>query len=218
MDDAHQAWAYAQADFSIPHKNIINRFEKVFSQIPEQAKAIDLGCGSADIAIRLARMYKHWQIDAVDGSQAMLTQGQQAVKEADLEQCIRLKHNTLPDERLAKAHYDVVVSNSLLHHLHRPQVLWGTIKQIAKPQALIFIADLRRPNSKSAAKKMVEQYAASEPDIMRHDFYHSLLAAFTREEISQQLDQAGINTLRIEELGNRHIIIYGTLAVRERAS
>ena len=43
------------------------------------------------------------------------------------------------------AGFSAVVSNSLLHHLHDPAVLWGAIQTLAAPGALVVVRDLRRP-------------------------------------------------------------------------
>ena len=204
-----QTHAYAHADFTDAHTNILRHFENVFPDLPEQACAIDLGCGSADITIRVARLYSGWQIDALDGSAAMLAHGRHAIKSAGLEHCVCLKQSVLPDKRLPVKHYDIVVSNSLLHHLHDPQVLWDTIKSIAKPGAYVFIADLRRPHRQADLIQLVEEYAGDEPDILRQDFYNSLFAAFMPEEVRQQLRQAALSNFQVVELGNRHLTVYG---------
>ena len=210
MTAAASAQAYAAADFSTPHSNIMRHFQRVFPVLPTTARAIDLGCGAADITIRLARAYPDWRIDALDGAQAMLNCAEQAIHNAGLKAHIGLIRSALPDPSLPARCYDVVTSNSLLHHLHQPQVLWQTIWQTAKPGAYIFIADLIRPQSEAAAAQMVEQYAADEAEVLRQDFYHSLLAAFTAEEIRTQLSAARLD-LETEMISDRHLIVWGTL-------
>ncbi len=211
MTGRAQVSAYAAADFSVPHSNILRRFRRAFPSLPQTAAVADLGCGPADIALRLAGLYPGFSIDAIDGSRAMLDCAEEAVRGANLSARVRLLQAVLPDPTLPSSHYDVIVSNSLLHHLHDPQTLWKTIKAIAKPGACVFIADLRRPDSERAAAKMVEEYAANEPAILQHDFYHSLLAAFTPQELHAQLAAAKLD-FEIEPLGDRHVLIRGTLA------
>ena len=36
---------------------------------------MDLGCGAADISIRFAKAFPNYQIDALDGAEAMLAEG-----------------------------------------------------------------------------------------------------------------------------------------------
>lgn len=211
MTGEAQARAYAEADFSEPHSNVVGWLCRVFPSLPQKAEVADLGCGPADIAIRIAGLQPGFRIDAIDGSRAMLDYAAKAVEGAGLAGRVRLIQAVLPSASLPASHYDVVVSNSLLHHLHEPQVLWETIRHVAKPGARVFIADLKRPDSERAAAAMVERYAADEPEILQRDFYNSLLAAFTPREIEAQLGAAGLD-LQIETISDWHLIVWGALA------
>ena len=206
MLDAAQAQAYAAADFSKPHAHVIRRFQQLFPSLPEEATVADLGCGPADIAIRLARLYPGFHIDAIDGSRAMLDCAAITIKDAGLTGRIRLVEAVLPDPTLPHRHYDVVVSNSLLHHLHAPATLWQTIRQIAKPGARVFVTDLLRPDNKQAARQTVKTYAANEPEILQRDFYNSLLAAFTPEELHTQLAPFNFE-FKVETLDDHHLTV-----------
>ena len=211
MTDTAQAKAYATADFSVPHTNIVRRFQQAFPALPQQATVVDLGCGPADITIRIAKLNRHFSIDAIDGSSAMLNLAKEMIAKAGLATRIHLLQTILPDlSVLSPAYYDVAVSNSLLHHLHNPQVLWQTIKVIAKPGARVFIADLRRPNSKQDAIQIVQKHAANEPAILQRDFHNSLLAAFTLQELRDQITIANLN-FKVEPFGDYHVSISGTL-------
>ncbi|MGZ8135765.1 MAG: class I SAM-dependent methyltransferase, partial [Methylococcaceae bacterium] len=85
---------------------------------------------------------------------------------------------------------------------------WQTVKKYSRPGARIAIMDLLRPDSAESARGLVQTYAANEPDILQRDFYQSLLAAFTMDEIHQQLLQAGF-PLQIEQISDRHVFITG---------
>jgi hypothetical protein len=71
---------------------------------------------------------------------------------------------------LWQVHYQLIVSTSFLHHLHQPEALWQTVIQHSKPGTKVFIADLCRPASKSAARQMVQQHASGEPDVLQQDW------------------------------------------------
>ena len=102
-----------------------------------------------------------------------------------------------------------VISNALLHHLHNPQVLWESAKLLALPGAPIFVMDLFRPASLRQAKSVVEQYAAEAPDVLKRDFYNSLLAAFRVDEVKVQLQKSGLSYLHVEEISDRHLAVWG---------
>jgi hypothetical protein len=86
--------------------------------------------------------------------------------------------------------FAAVVSNSLLHHLHDPLVLWHAVGQLAAPGAMVYIKDLRRPASAAEADALTQRYAAGAPAVLRRDFRASLAAAFTAAEVEAQLAQA----------------------------
>lgn len=75
---------------------------------------------------------------------------------------------------------------------------------VATPWALVFIMDLFRPAPPSAAQNILEQYCSTEPQILKEDFHHSLLAAYRIDEVSQQLDKHGLN-LECRQVSDRHL-------------
>ena len=206
-----QARAYSEADFEEPHSRFIELFARSFPGRAAAGNVLDLGCGSADISLRFARAYPQVRIHGVDGSEAMLRYGKQAVSREGFEERVQLIHCTLPTMELPQKSYDGVISNSLLHHLQDPQVLWQTIKQCARPEAPVFVMDLMRPASEVQAKEFTETYVASEPEILKRDFYHSLKAAYRTDEIRTQLDEAGLNRFTVEMISDRHMIVWGNV-------
>jgi ubiquinone/menaquinone biosynthesis C-methylase UbiE len=218
MNEEEQALAYAQADFSVPHNQFIELFRSAFADLPMDGAALDMGCGPADVTVRFARAYPHCHIDGIDGAPAMLAIGRASIGAAGLSQRIRLIEGYLPGAVLPRPHYDVILSNSLLHHLADPQVLWETVQRHGKPGAAVFVMDLRRPDTAKVVEALVRQHAAAEPAILQRDFHHSLHAAYQPEEIRQQLDQAGLQELTVTAIGDRHVIIHGHLTAAAEPS
>ena len=69
--------------------------------------------------------------------------------------------------------------------------------------------DLLRPASTDDAAALVDQYAANEPAILRRDFYNSLLAAFTEDEVAAQLAEMNLSRLLIDVPDDRHWLVSG---------
>ncbi len=75
----------------------------------------------------------------------------------------------------------------------------------------MLVMDLLRPDSPEAAQAIVDQYAANETDILRRDFYNSLLAAFTEDEIGSQLARMNLTRLLIDVPDDRHWVVGGMI-------
>lgn len=210
MDDPEQASVYARADFDKENQGFVDRLLEYYPDLADlkDAHVLDLGCGPADIPIRLARAWPDCRITGVDGSAPMIALGVDAVRAAGLTDRITLRHERIQDTVLAEQ-ADGVISNSLLHHLPNPLQFWYAIRQLAKSGAAVLVMDLFRPDSSEAAQALVEQYAAEEPAILRRDFYQSLLAAFTDDEVAAQLTEMNLSRLLIDVPDDRHWIVAG---------
>ena len=211
MDDAAQAAAYAQADFEQPHTMFMEHLAGCLGETDPVGRALDLGCGTGDITARFALRYPEIRVDALDGAARMLEHARARLRREGIEDRINLLHRHLPDSTLESGVYSVAFSNSLLHHLADPLVLWCTVRSAAASGAFVFIMDLMRPDSESAAEALVAEYAGGEPEILRRDFLHSLLAAYRVEEVRAQLSAVGLDTFVVESVSDRHLVVRGRL-------
>jgi len=209
MDDAEQAAAYDAADFSESHSHRVTLFERCFKR-DLSGTVLDLGCGSGDVLERFAKKFTAAKFIGIDGSAPMLDLAEGRIDAAGLGTRVSFAQAFIPSPDIPKNDYTVIMSHSLLHHLHEPAVLWETVKEYGAPGTFVFIADLRRPESESAAQHLIDTLAGNEPEVLRRDFYNSLCAAFTADEIKHQLDAAGLD-LRVEEAGDIHVLAYGFL-------
>lgn len=211
MDDAVQACAYAEADFSQPH----DAFVRHFAALTVRPDCVaDLGCGPGDVAVRFLRAYPASHLWAVDGAPVMCTLARQRVRAAGFEDRCTIACERLPVHRPASVSlgFDAVVSNSVLHHLADPDALWGSIRRLAKPGAAILVMDLMRPRSEQAVQRLAAWYASGAPAILRRDFERSLRASYRLAEVRAQIAAAGLGTLTLRVASDRHWIASGFLS------
>jgi cyclopropane fatty-acyl-phospholipid synthase-like methyltransferase len=206
MDDLEQARAYAEADFEEPNRLFVEEFTARFADWSGTGTILDLGCGPGDIVLRMAHAYPGCRVDGLDGSAAMLSFAEAALAGSGLENRVRFVQG--------ESHYDAITSNSLLHHLHRPEVLWKAVRALGAPGAPVLVMDLMRPDTPEQAREIVETYAAEEAPVLKTDFFNSLLAAFEVGELRAQLDAAGLTTLGVEPVSDRHLIVAGRMPAR----
>lgn len=217
MDDDEQCLAYARADFAEVNQSFVDRFLNTFRDRPIHT-LIDLGCGPADIPIRLCRALPELRVTAIDASAPMLELGRQAASRCGLANRLLLNTSALPLPAPERG-FDAVVSNSLLHHLPDAAMLWSEVRRQALSAedggTAVYVMDLLRPTDRGEAQSIVDTYAPDEPDVLRTDFFNSLLAAYRPDEIRNQLDAAGLGNLSIETPSDRHFVVHG-LVTREQ--
>jgi SAM-dependent methyltransferase len=210
MEDVDQAKAYDGADFSSAHNRRVDVFRQLAPPKALKGLFLDLGCGSGDLDFRLLNALPECSIIGVDGSRAMIELAREATdRHPELHGRASFIEAFIPSDALPKGPYNTVMSNSFLHHLHEPLVLWETIKQVATPDTFIFVSDLRRPESAEEARRIVEELAGDEAEILKRDFFNSLCAAFEVPEVDDQLARAGIAGLKVQPLDDIHLIVHG---------
>src|ERR1700730_11883023 len=214
MDLPAHAQAYASADFSEPNSKFVALFSEKFSGFNGQ-QIIDLGCGPADITMRLAEQYPQAKVIGLDGADAMLEIARKEIlRHSSLANRVDVRqwHIGHQENSLGSEAFHAVVSNSLLHHMHDPLDLWRAIRACAAPGAAVLVMDLIQPQSRIEAEDIVEKYASKEPEVLRNDFLSSLLAAYRPAAIMEQLVSVNMDFLQIEIVSDRHFIVFGSLS------
>jgi len=209
MEDPAQVRAYAAADFSQENQGLVDRFREYFPDFSE-GHVLDMGCGPGDIPIRFAQAFPSCRITGVDASEPMIGLAGVAVKQAGLADRITFRCERFQAVSLVEP-ADAAVSNSLLHHVPNPLQFWYRLRQLVKPGSPVFVMDLLRPDSPEEAQAIVDRYAAKEPEILRRDFYRSLLASFTEDEVAAQLAEMNLSRLIVDVVDDRHWVVSGIL-------
>jgi 2-polyprenyl-3-methyl-5-hydroxy-6-metoxy-1,4-benzoquinol methylase len=209
MEDPAQVHAYAAADFSQENQGFVDRFHEYFPDFSE-GHVLDLGCGPGDIPIRFARTFPSCRITGVDASRPMIELAEKTVYQAGLSERITFRcerFQNLAGDSVA----DAGISNSLLHHVPNPLQFWHKLRLAVKSGSPVLVMDLLRPESSEEAQTIVDRYATGSPDVLRRDFYNSLLAAFTEDEIGAQLAQMNLTRLIIDVPDDRHWVVGGII-------
>jgi ubiquinone/menaquinone biosynthesis C-methylase UbiE len=109
--------------------------------------------------------------------------------------------NSLP---FRDAGFDLVLCNSVLHHMREPSRLLAEIRRIAKPNAGILLRDLRRP-SRITYSFYVRWHGRHYEGLMYKLYCDSVRAAYTREELAAMLRSVGISGARVFADGSTHL-------------
>jgi len=226
MEECQQVEAYAAADFNRSDLQVIRGIERLCQAHQWQPRdgdcVLDLGCGPGNISERLARLWPQCHVIGIDGSDPMLEIARRRQVAAGEGVASRLSYEALCIGSLARGELRpkalegrsgaaLIVSNSLLHHLHDPGQLWRLHQRLARPGCLVLHRDLRRPPSPERALALREKHLGAAPSVLRHDYLASLHAAFTPGEVLEQLRAAELQCLEVVELEDRYLEIRGAL-------
>ncbi|MFQ3580696.1 MAG: class I SAM-dependent methyltransferase [Chloracidobacterium sp.] len=201
MDTPEEAQDYDAMDFT----EVNTAFAEGVVALGIQAgRLLDVGTGTARIPILIAGRLPEVRIIAVDLSAEMLKLAAHNVALAGLSAQIELRLTDAKALPFPDASFDVVISNSIIHHIPQPEHALREIARVAKPEAALFIRDLLRPATPEAADALVAQYAAGESLRQQKLFRDSLGAALTLAEIQAAAREAGLTGITVTQTSDRH--------------
>ena len=218
MQIPSQVRAYADADFSKSDSMVVKSLEKYLKKTGRTLNTSDLifdmACGPGNIAERIAKNWPFVNVVGIDGSKEMLNEAENKLSENYMK---NLSYELIDINSIAlgEIHFpsnaDVLVSNSALHHFHDPYSFWGALKKLGKTKCIHIHRDLIRPTSLEKAFQIKEKHLSNSPEILKNDFYASLKASFTVEEVSQQLFDAGLSQLEVSQVDELYLEIIGCI-------
>jgi ubiquinone/menaquinone biosynthesis C-methylase UbiE len=208
MDDWQEATAYDAMDFSAVNRDFALT---AIGLHPHAVRVLDIGTGTAQIPIVLCQEKSCYQVLGVDMAQSMLILGRRNIEAAGLLQQIRLELADGKSLPYPNWEFDMVLSNSLVHHLPDPQSFFQEVARLVKPNGAVLIRDLLRPDSlaeiDSLAETLREQIVTEAGDYgprQNQLFRDSLAAAFTLAEIQDLVSNAGMTDYQLSQTSDRH--------------
>jgi ubiquinone/menaquinone biosynthesis C-methylase UbiE len=219
MDTAEEAADYDAMDHSQVNRVFVDDLLAFMDPVErEQARGphdqtipriLDVGTGTALIPIELARRGRPVRITAIDLADEMLKVGRRHVAAAGLSDVISLELVDAKGLPYADRTFDVVMSNSIVHHIPEPGGTLAEMARVLRPGGLLFVRDLSRPASAGAVESIVQTYAGSENERQQQLFRQSLHAALTVDEVAGLLQSVVELTPWTQQTSDRHWTIAG---------
>ena len=147
MDTKEQARSYASADFAGANKLFLDTLQKRI-KVTAQTKLLDIGCGDGEILIQIQNMLQ-CNITSLDGSKCMLDELNQKLKIHNIND-VEVVNEKLETNSLLNKSFDLIISNSVLHHVKSPSLFWENVIDLTKPGGFIAVMDLFRPDTESS--------------------------------------------------------------------
>jgi ubiquinone/menaquinone biosynthesis C-methylase UbiE len=202
MDSADDAREYDAMD----HSAVNNLFvTDVLANLTDSAlQVLDLGAGTAQIPIELARRASHVHITAVDAAPSMLAVARENIATANLTGRIDPILADAKQLPFAENSFPVVISNSILHHIADPQTVVAEAIRVTTRGGLLFHRDLVRPSGEAELRHVVETYAGDATPYQRKLFADSLRAALTVDEVRDLVASFDIGPDTVQVTSDRH--------------
>ncbi|MBN1588105.1 MAG: class I SAM-dependent methyltransferase [Pirellulales bacterium] len=201
MDTLTEAVDYDTMD----HSEVNRRFVyDLLAAAPPSGPILDLGTGTAQIPIELARQRPSARIVAVDASRHMLRVADQNVRRAGLGDRIELQQVDAKRLPYPDGSFTTVMSNSIVHHVPHPEEVVNEAWRVAAPGGLLFVRDLARPDDDPTVARLVETYAGAANPHQQKMFGDSLRAALTVDEMSTLVVRLGADRATVTMTSDRH--------------
>ena len=213
MDQPEEAAEYDQMDFSGTDQAFAERAAELARP---GGWIVDLGCGNAKIPLAIADLAPESPVCGIEMSAEMLAvafrnreKARSFARAAPARiEFVRGDAKNLP---FAAGSASLVVSNSLIHHIPDPRVVFQEVARIVwtSPRGRVLIRDLVRPPSEADLNALVEKYSSSWSAVQRRLYSDSLHAALSLDEVRDYAAGAGLTGVRVEQITDRHWSLEG---------
>ena len=171
--------------------------QEFLPQAPRSLHALDLGCGTGAIAVRLARLGHH--VTLLDASLPMLDFAKRAAREAGVTERITLKHGDAAQlETLFDAgSFDLILCHNILEYVDDPDVvLRGAVRTLRDPSGMLSV--LVRNQAGEVLKAAIQDgdLAATEYSLTaewgHESLYGGRVRLFTAESLQAMLLESSL--------------------------
>ncbi|GIX01590.1 MAG: hypothetical protein KatS3mg112_0527 [Thermogutta sp.] len=201
MDTLEEALDYDSMD----HSEVNRVFVADFLAAGASAGTVaDLGTGTALIPIELVQRHRQFEVVAVEYSRYMLLVAREHLSRLGLRDKIFLVQADAKRLPFADGAFQLVMSNSLIHHLPDPWQGLVEADRITAPGGLLFFRDLARPQNEQQLQHLVTQYAGNANAHQQQMFADSLRAALTVEEMAELVTRLGYPPTSVHMTSDRH--------------
>jgi len=214
MDSPEEAGDYDSMDHSDVNRAFAADFLEAFAKVvsgSSATSALDVGTGTAQIPIEIARRQQNIKITAVDLAAQMLQLAQRNVIRDGFEDRIKLDQVDAKALPYAAKTFDAVVSNSIIHHIPQPRDVFREMVRVVRSGGCLFIRDLLRPPDLESLAHLVATYAGNANGHQRQMFADSLHAALVVDEVRDLLRDSGLPPDWARQTSDRHWTVSGRI-------
>ena len=152
-------------------------------------RVLDVGTGTGAIPVKLVQRDPRLTVEGVDRSAEMLASARQRAIQAGISRRVRFRRADGRRLPFPDRTFDLVVSNSLMHHLPDPVPVLDEIARVLARGGALFIRDLRRPSPR-LIEAHIREHGRFYKGTMLRLFADSVRAAFTESEMRKVVERS----------------------------
>jgi ubiquinone/menaquinone biosynthesis C-methylase UbiE len=199
LDDRKVAEAFEKMNKTPPFKVLRKRVVSELKKLRPISVTLDLGCGTGNLIIKIAKTFPESEIIGVDISTEILKIAKENVEKKVRNQEIKFEIGNAENLPFPDDSIDLIVSSLSLHHWLNPSKALKEIYRVLGQEGKCVIFDFRRNSRKffygllKFATKIVVPKALKQIK----EPIGSLMAAYTENEVSQMIEQSPFKTAEI---------------------
>ena len=202
MDTTEDAHDYDTMDHSGVNRAFVMDLLKFAPRL--QNPVLDVGTGTAQIPIELCQQHATVEVVAVDAAAAMIELANRNIANAGFATRICAELVNARGLPFPNQHFASVISNSIIHHIPEPIIVFREMVRVGHCGGVIFVRDLFRPDDEATLTDLVQTYAGDANAHQRMLFADSLRAALTVREVRGFVTQLGYSTDTVNATSDRH--------------
>jgi len=206
MDSPQEALDYDAMDHEAVNRDFV---DCLLARIGAQSwgdtcDVLDLGTGTAQIPIELCSRDHRFRVMATDLSSPMLDVAYANVNIAELNERVVLELQDSKSLPYESHRFHVVISNSIVHHVPKPQTVFAEALRMVVSDGLVLFRDLARPQDERTLGQFVDIDAADANDHQKEMFANSLRAALSLDEVRALVRELGCPPESVTMTSDRH--------------
>lgn len=122
----------------------------------KNATVLEIGCGRGDLSMTICKTGFCERIDSYDITPECIAIAEEKAQQAGFKDVMNFEIRDLNSLTLKKDFYDVVVANSVLHHIENLEQIFKEIHSALKPDGRFYFNDYVGPNRMQWSNKQLE--------------------------------------------------------------
>lgn len=201
MDTPEEASAYDEMD----HAEVNRAFVDRLLELGARGRMLDLGTGPGHIPLLLCEASEESTVVGVDLAKSMLERAERYRASSPHRDRMEFVVGDIKALEFSDDSFDVVYSNTTLHHIPEPRRVLGEAARVLRPGGVLLLRDLYRPPTPARADELVALHARGATREQKDLLCASLHAALTPGELRVMADDAGLGDAVLVIDTDRHM-------------